>query len=424
MKILFVAGGVPSRIGQCHVLDLLIALSKFHQVSVVCCDLGTSAEADAKDGLRKIADLWCIPRPKRSLLSKGFRSLWSRAPVAVEGYRSAAMRDAVCEATRDAKYDVIIFEQLVTAQYGRLTNDVPKLLFPVDAVSRLKWQRCRASLNPVRKLALWVDYLMCKRYETRVYAEFDGVMLVSDADANYVLENRQLNKSSVFLLPLAVDADYFVPRERNTECGLSLVFAGNMFNYINEDAILWFFREVWGGLKKQLPKLKLYVAGNDPSDRVRALAAKDSNVIVTGFLEDIRPPIWNATVFVSPLRMGTGVKNRILQAMAMGKAIIASPLTIEGIAVTDGVQVLLAESTGEWLKRCLSLLQNGGERERLGRQARKYVEENHSLRAKTSRFLDIVQQIKSSRHSVPMDAAKHRKRPQTYENRSMSQLVL
>jgi len=405
VKILFVAGGVPSRIGQCHVLDLLIALSKSHQITVICCDLGTSAEADAKDGLQKIADLRCVPSPKRSLLSKGMRSLWSRAPVAVEGYRFAAMRDAVSEATRDAKYDVIIFEQLVTAQYGRLTNSVPKILFPVDAVSRLKRQRFRATLNPFRKIVFWGDYLMSKRYETRIYAEFDGVMLVSDADANYVLENRQLKKSSLFLLPLAVDADYFVPRERNTESGLSLIFAGNMFNYINEDAILWFFREVWSGLKQQLPKLKLYVAGNDPSDRVRALAAKDSNVIVTGFLEDIRPPIWNATVFVSPLRMGTGVKNRILQAMAMGKAIIASPLTIEGIAVTDGLEVLVAESTGEWLKRCLSLLQNGGERERLGRQARKYVEENHSLRAKTSRFLEIVQQIKSSRHPVSMDAA-------------------
>jgi len=405
MKILFVAGGVPSRIGQCHVLDLLIALSKSHQITVICCDLGTSAEADAKDGLGKIADLRCVPSPRKSLLSKGIRSLWSRAPVAVEGYRFAAMRDAVSEATRDAKYDVIIFEQLVTAQYGRLTNSVPKILFPVDAVSRLKRQRFRATLNPFRKIVFWGDYLMSKRYETRIYAEFDGVMLVSDADANYVLENRQLKKSSLFLLPLAVDADYFVPRERNTESGLSLVFAGNMFNYINEDAILWFFREVWSGLKQQLPKLKLYVAGNDPSDRVRALAAKDSNVIVTGFLEDIRPPIWNATVFVSPLRMGTGVKNRILQAMAMGKAIIASPLTIEGIAVTDGVQALVAESAAEWLTRCLSLLQNGDERERLGRQARKYVEENHSLKAKTSRFLEIVQQIKSSRLPVPMDAA-------------------
>jgi glycosyltransferase involved in cell wall biosynthesis len=89
----------------------------------------------------------------------------------------------------------------------------------------------------------------------------------------------------------------------------------------------------------------------------------------------------------------------------MGKAIIASPLTIEGIAVTDGVQVLVAQSAGEWLKRCLSLLQNEGDRERLGRQARKYVEENHSLTAKTSRFLEIVQQIKSSRLPVPMDAA-------------------
>ncbi|HEY4740913.1 MAG TPA: glycosyltransferase family 4 protein [Candidatus Acidoferrales bacterium] len=404
MKILFVAGGVPSRIGQCHVLDLVEALSKSHELTVVCCDLGTSAEADAKDGLRKIATLKCVPSPRRSLLSKGIRCVWSRAPVAVEGYRFAAMRDAVSEATRDAKYDVIIFEQLVTAQYGRLTNGAPKILFPVDSVSRLKWQRYRATQNPFRKVAFWADHLITKRYETQIYAEFDGVMLVSDTDANYVLENRQLNTSRVFLLPLAVDADYFAPRERSAESGMSLVFVGNMFNHINEDAILWFFREVWGELKQDLPKLKLYIVGNGPSSRMKALAETDSNVIVTGFLEDIRPPIWNATVFVSPLRMGTGVKNRILQAMAMGKAIIASPLTIEGIAVTDGEQVLVAESAGEWLRRCLSLLQNGGERERLGREARRYVEENHSLRAKTSRFLDIVKQVTMSRNEAQTES--------------------
>src|ERR1700733_5740360 len=110
MKILFVAGGVPSRIGQCHVLDLVEALSKSHELTIICCDLGASAEADAKDDLRKISDLRCVPSPRRSLLSKGIRSLWSHAPVAVEGYRFAAMRDAVSEATRDTTYDVIIFE--------------------------------------------------------------------------------------------------------------------------------------------------------------------------------------------------------------------------------------------------------------------------------------------------------------------------
>jgi len=102
--------------------------------------------------------------------------------------------------------------------------------------------------------------------------------------------------------------------------------------------------------------------------------------------------------------MGTGVKNRILQAMAMGKAIIASPLTIEGIDVTDGVQVLVAESAGEWLERCLHLLRNGSERERLGGEAGKYVEENHSLHAKTSRFLKIVKQITLSRDPAQIES--------------------
>lgn len=310
------------------------------------------------------------------------------------------MRNAISDAMCNAEYDLVMFEQLVTGQYGHLANGTTKILFPVDAVSRLKWQRFRTEPNPIRKFAFLLDYRMTRRYEKRLYGEFDGVLFVSEADVDYVTANRQADASKVFVLPLAVDTGYFNPRESRKPNEPSLVFLGNMFNYINEDAILWFHAVVWRRLREAVSGLKLYIVGNQPSDKVNALASNDPGVIVTGFLDDVRPPIWDATVFISPLRMGAGVKNRILQSMAMGKAIIASPATVDGVGVTDGVQVLVAQNDGEWFSKCLSLLHDVRERERLGREARQYVEQRYSLAAKTAAFMEIARRVRRTRNAV------------------------
>jgi polysaccharide biosynthesis protein PslH len=405
MKFLFITGGVPSPIGQNHILDLLNMLSGKHESTLVSCDLGESYLSLSDVELRSLAHVCRVPLLRRSKIGRVIRSLFTFTPVAVQGYYNVAMQNAIVAALKKTDYDLVVFEQLVMGQYAGLAGNRPKLFFPVDAVSRLKWQRSRNATNPLRKIAFALDHWMTKRYENHTYRQFDGVSFVSEVDATYVVANRQVDASKVLLFPLAVDTDYFVPSESRSQNSPSLVFLGNMFTENNEDAILWFHRAVWGRLKQQVPRLKLYVVGNQPSNQVKELAEKDPNVIVTGFLEDIRPPIWDATVFVSPLRMGTGIKNKVLQAMAMGKPIVASPVAVEGIGVTDGVHVLVAQNPDDWFKQTLCVLGDQLERQRLGRQAREYVERNYSLEAKTSRFLDIAQQIARSRHPIQTDSS-------------------
>jgi glycosyltransferase involved in cell wall biosynthesis len=400
VRILFVTGGVPSLIVQAHVLDLIRVLSRSHQLSVICFDMGSSLEAGSKDELGKIADLKCIPLPRKNLAVRAIRSLFSFAPAAVQGFYSDEMKDAILDAMRETQFDLVMFEQLVIAQYGGFASGTVSLLFPVDAVSRLKWQRFCVALNPARKLAFLLDYVITKRYEKRIYSQFDGVLFVSEADVAYVLANDQVDPSKAFVLPLAVDANYFFPCESKIPQEPSVVFLGNMFNYINEDAILWFSRNVWIRLKTEMPNLKLYIVGNQPTERVRVLAQTDPNIIVTGFLNDVRPIIWNAAIFISPLRMGAGVKNRILQALAMGKAIVASPATVDGVGVTDGRQVLIAQNEIEWFSKCLALLRDDRERERLGKEARQYVEQKFSLEAKATTFMEIARRVKDLRNAI------------------------
>ena len=393
MKILFVTGGIPSAIGQIHVLQLLKGLSSEHQVTVVAFDMREPWLADSNKELAGLARVISVPLARRSVSARAVRSVFSLVPVAVQGFRSEAMRQALAEACQHNEYDLVVFEQLVMGQYGSVVGNLPKLLFPVDAVSRFKWQRFRAVANPLKKLAFAVDLWMTKRYESRMYGRFKGVLFVSEVDAAYAVANDQVSPGKVFVLPLAPDTDYFKLGPDGPGRSPSLAFLGNMSNYINEDAILWFHRAVWPRLKRAFPELKLYIVGNSPTEKVQDLALGDSSVVVTGYLRDIRPPVWNATVFVSPLRMGTGIKNRVLQAMAMGKAIVASPFSAEGLGVEDGRELLIAGDTESFCEKVTFLLRSAEERERLSRAARRYVDRNHCLEVNASRFMEIAQRV-------------------------------
>jgi glycosyltransferase involved in cell wall biosynthesis len=164
-----------------------------------------------------------------------------------------------------------------------------------------------------------------------------------------------------------------------------------MRNFINEHAVLWFHRHVWPRLKAKTPGLRICIAGNAPSPRILDLSRNERDITVPGYVDDFRPLVGAASVFVSPLQIGTGIKNRVLQAMAMEKAIVASPLSVEGISIEHGKEVLVAADATEFTRAILLLLGDPPLREALGRRARSLVEQHHSPTGTCTRFLKIVE---------------------------------
>lgn len=397
MKILFITAGVPSEIGQIHVLQLLKALAGEHQITLVAFDAHKGDLAGRAGELANLAEVITVPFPHRTLGARAVRSFFSREPVAVQGAQSEEFRKVLARVFEGAKYDLAVFEQLVMGQYAPLARDIPALFFPVDAVSRRKWQHVRMTANPVKTIVLAADALMTERYERRMYDQFASVVFVSKRDAAYALDHRQAAASKLAVLPLSVDTQYFAPDGSAAREPLSLAFLGNMCGD-NEDAILWFCRAAWPGLKRVFPELKLFAVGNNPTRKVRELAISDGSIIVTGYLLDIRSPIREASIFIAPLRAGTGIKNRILQAMAMGKPIVGSPLSVEGLDVRDGKEVLVASDAGAFVRQILFLLRNPAERERLGREARRFVERNHSLSKLAERFTELAHRTAAETH--------------------------
>ena len=164
-----------------------------------------------------------------------------------------------------------------------------------------------------------------------------------------------------------------------------MCFVGSMDYYPNPDAVMHFYHDVWPTVRREVPSARLVVIGSNPENDIVELG-QDPSVTVTGFVEDVRPPIRKAGVAVAPLRMGGGILNKVLEAMAMGVPVVASSIAVQGLAVESGVHLFVADDDEEFaasVKRCLL---EPALRARIASAARRYVESSHQWRAIMQRY--------------------------------------
>jgi glycosyltransferase involved in cell wall biosynthesis len=221
----------------------------------------------------------------------------------------------------------------------------------------------------------FVQYRRLQRYERSACLAADRVVAVSDADAEAL--RHLVPGLEPIVVPNGVDMAHCtspVPSLRdgegpNTE---DLVFVGKMDFRPNVDAVLWFAKEVLPLIRHQSPAVRFWVVGKDPHPRLASLA-DDPGVRLTGWVEDVRPYIAGAGVYVIPLRIGGGTRLKVPEAMAMGKAIVSTTLGCEGFDLVPDQELVIADSPAEFASAVLSLLQDPGRRERIGRTARRFA---------------------------------------------------
>lgn len=391
MKVLFVTTYVPSLIFASHIYNLTLGLSSEHQIKIVAFEPPETKLDDAADSLGPAVNLIRVPLIKKSLWRRVLGSIVTLEPVTVQTFRNQLMWDTLLSLVKESTFELVVLESLATAQYHPIMNDLATILFTVDSYSRLREQRYNSATSLFGKISSFWDYLTLRRYEANIYKRFDKVLFVSPIDAQYALNCGQAVARQLAVLPNAVDAEYFTPAKVNRD--FSLVFVGNMSWQINEHAILWFVEHVWKTMKRWRPELSLYIVGTSPTGAIRQLGESDATIVVTGYVNDIRPFLAKGAVFISPLQIGTGVKNRVLQAMAMAKPIVASPLSVEGIDVADGVHFLLARTPFEYIEHIESLLRSPAKQETLGAAARALVEQKYSLQKVAEQFNTIAKDV-------------------------------
>lgn len=224
-----------------------------------------------------------------------------------------------------------------------------------------------------------------------------AVVLATEVEA--VLYRRLCPAARVESIPNGVDLDYFRPLPAVEDSGCC-VFVGQLDYRANVLGLEWFCRAVWPAIRRRLPAARFQIVGRNPVGVVQRLGLV-SGVEVVGTVPDVRPYLAAARVVVVPLPVARGVQNKVLEAMAMGRALVVSPPALDGLGAVPGRDVLAAGAPDEWEQQTVALWDDPQRRDELGRGARHYVERNHRWESSLERFNSLVVGAEQTRDAAP-----------------------
>jgi polysaccharide biosynthesis protein PslH len=401
MKILWVkAGGLvpPDTGGKIRSYNILRELARQHSVTFF--SFYAAHENDLHPALKDTFDRVVsvplnLPAAKSfaELFDYGMR-LFSALPYNVTKYCRIEVRRRLLDLLKQENYDVILCDFAIAAGVIPWDWPTPKVLFTHN-VEAMIWRRhYEVATNPIWKAISWQEWKKMEAAERRYLSLADRVLTVSETDRDVF--KLFVDPGKITVIPTGVDVEYFQPMPAQ-EIPNSLVFTGSMDWLPNEDAIFYFVAEILPLIKEQCPDVSLEVVGRNPSRKLQALADGQNSIRLTGWVEDIRPFITRGAVCIVPLRIGGGTRLKIFEAMAMSKAIVSTSVGAEGLPVSSGENLLLADTPRDFAHSVISLLRDPDRRKQIGTAARTLVTENYSWQKVAESFARTLTDV-VSRH--------------------------
>lgn len=300
-----------------------------------------------------------------------------------------SMRDTLLNLLASDDFDVIYAQYTLCSYLYNLNAKIPIILDFSIPISYALTQLYRNEDSTTKKILAMFKYLSFQQ-EVRKYKEFDGGIYVSES--HRTLSKPFLPKKS-FIIPPGIDTENYNP-PYSFHNPPSLVFVGNMAYPINICSILHFCRHIYPLVKKLVPDVTLYIVGRDPPNKIRNLSRRDNSIIVTGEVKDVRPYISKAHVVVTPITVDDGgIKTKVLEAMAMGKTVVSTSLGAKDIGVTHGENIIIADDPKKFSEYVAILIQDEKLRDEIGKNARKFVEENYSWEKLTNRLAEVLKEV-------------------------------
>ena len=306
-------------------------------------------------------------------------------------------RRAVEELADSNGFDLVFCDFLQTAAPLRRLTARPKVVFEHNVefvLRRRKWQQ---EDQPLRRFVYGTEWKKTLRIEADVCHSFDHVITVSNDDRQALQREFGITHSST--IPTGVDTDFFHPSAEKAQPG-RLVFVGSMDWDPNEDAAVWFLRDIFPRIRKTIPDASFVIVGRSPSARLNAIAKGAPGVEITGRVPDVRPYLEKAEVVVVPLRIGGGTRIKIPEAMAMAKAVVSTPVGAEGLPFRDGRQIRIAEQPEQFAQAVVELVNNASLRTAIADAARDEVVKHHGWEPVVARVQHILEHVmRQSKHA-------------------------
>ena len=324
-------------------------LAKHHEV--VLCALNADGKVDEQKAFQALQP-YCVSitflKLSKLRILFGLADAFMRGLPLQCGYfynRSAARK--VDELIRKHQPDMLFGQLLRSAEYIR-HKDLPKAIDYQDVFSYGMKRRADIA-SFVTRPVFNMEYRRLKRYEAAIFDDFDVKTIISGPDRELIPHPK---KDEILVVPNGVDHDYFKPQQQ--EKRYDIVFTGNMSYPPNVNAVDYLANEILPKVWKVIPEAKLYIAGASPDPKVRKAAS--DRIIVSGWLDDIRDAYAQSRVFIAPMRIGTGLQNKLLEAMSMGLPAITSPLANASLGAKPGEEILIGSNAEEMAQHIITLL--------------------------------------------------------------------
>jgi glycosyltransferase involved in cell wall biosynthesis len=329
------------------------------------------------------------------------RYVVDRVPYAVAKYRSPAYRLKVADLLARERFDAVVCDfltpvvSLPASADGR--EDRPATILFTHNVEAEIWRRyAETAANPASRALLAQQWHRMLRFEGAAIGRFDLVLAVSDADGR-TFERLYPGtlKAPVHIVQTGVDTRYFSP-EPTPPGRAHLVFTGSMDWLPNADGMTYFCREILPRIRGAEPDATLSIIGRSPTPAVKKLAELPG-VQVTGRVDDVRPHVARGAVYVVPLRIGGGTRLKIFEAMSMAKAVVSTTIGAEGLPVTPGRDIAIADDPGQFAQAVVQMIRDASARSAIETAARQLVVERYDWSAVTADFESALEELTQQR---------------------------
>jgi len=386
MKLLVIASRIPFPLekgDKLRIYHQVKELSKNNEV-LLCCLHANEVSDEAKSELQKICNqLAFIKLSKWKIPFNLFFAFFSSTPFQVAYFYQKKAQRKIDALIQSFKPDFIYAQLIRTSEYVKHYYTYSKTIDYMDSFSKGMERRAKnSSIFP--RLVFDSEARRLLRYENLIFDYFENHTIISKQDREQIWHE---NRKEIAIIPNGLDSAFFHPKEQVKK--YDLLFSGNMSYVPNVDAALYLANEIFPLVQKEIKGCRLLIAGANPHTKIAAL--RSEAIHVSGWMDDIREAYWDSKVFVAPLRLGSGLQNKLLEAMATKTPSVTSPLANNALGAENNKEILIANSPQEFADHIVSLLKNKAKADLLAERAYEFVRSTYNWQKSSKALEEIIQ---------------------------------
>lgn len=322
-------------------------------------------------------------------------NLFSPLPFTVHKNYFKNVRTKIKKLIENNKIDLVHVDILPLALYYKDFKSLPKILVDhnVEFLRLFRWMTVES--NIFLKVFLYYQFLKLRSFEKKICPKFERCVVVSEED-RHILET--MCKSTNFItLPNGVDVHYYRPTNNIKIINNSLIWVGGMRYAYSADAVDYFLDKILPLIRFKIPNIITTFIGDNPTSKLIKNAKENPNIKVLGYVDDVRSYIERAALFIAPIRCGSGTKIKVLNAMALEKAVVTTSIGVEGIKAIPNEDIMIADTPRDFAQKSIYLLEHPQEAERVGKKGRKIIEKYYAWEMIGQKMYPVYEEVGHSK---------------------------